>query len=228
MNAEQAQPLLARCVEPPAVVVYGDANGVGLPLEGYANGLRRRVLHNIVERFLHHPVYANRMLLGQILQVPRGRDVNGETGSFPNLARVPLDGGQKAEVVEHRRPQQQRHVAGHPHRVLHQMAGTLDLAVPQFQQRGGKRLADGVVQFARKGLPLSFLCFHEPRREFTKLGSSLRDRIDVAFGLPLEPENTPHAGAGQKHPESYRDGKHRNQPVPESRRTFPIASGRLL
>ena len=155
------------------------------------------------------------MLLGKAVGNPvHGYiDLNGRAPR--HLPRLPFERRPQAEVVEHRRPQQQGHVAHNPNAILSQVPDTGDVAlhlahggrrygraqIAEADEQRRQRLADFIVQLARNGGPLVLLRLHQPRGEFFQLAPRLFDFLVTRIRLPLQPQDPGHAQGSQKQPQ---------------------------
>ena len=107
------------------------------------------------------------------------------------IFRLPLQRRLQAQIVQQRRPQQHRNVAHRLDRLLGQQAGFLQTGFrggglrPQRekgardrQAQRGQRLADLVVQLARKAGAFVFLDLEQPGRQMLKIPPRLRDFLE--------------------------------------------------
>jgi tRNA A37 threonylcarbamoyltransferase TsaD len=129
----------------------------------------------VVQSLLHHAIDAGLQLFRQIVGHALGVHCDGHAGAFGDLARLPLQGGHQAQIVQHGGTQQQRHVAHHVDAALGELADGLHVAaqfgvagrdgsqIAQFHQQRAQRLADFVVQLAGDGAALLLLRLHQAR-----------------------------------------------------------------
>ena len=85
-------------VEAAAVIVDGDFQVIGGLLQFDGRPLRSGMPGAIGERFLDDAVNAHFVLFGEGLEGAIGLDGNRDTTSFGEVAGLPLEGGEEAEV----------------------------------------------------------------------------------------------------------------------------------
>ena len=222
-DAQQPHAALAACVESAAVVVDREPQAVRLLPHRNFHVLRAGVLPAVVQGFLHDAIDAGLVLFRKLFGNPIGRNLHPQATALGNLARLPFERRDQAEVVEHRRTQQQRHVAHHADGVLHLVFDPgrffrhgFQLAIADqrgeighLHQYSRQRLAHLVVQLARNRTPFLFLGLHQPRGERLQFLPRPRDLVQVRGRLVLQAEDAPHARSGQQQAQS--DGESQNQ-----------------
>ena len=157
----------------------------------------------VVQRFLNHAIDAGLVFVGKIVGIEFGRDAHVHRRALGGLAGLPFQGRNQPQIVQHRGPQQKRHIANHADRALHQALDGFHVAarlfvgadrqprrkIAQFHQHGRKRLAHFVVQFARERAALGLLRLNQARGEILELAAGLGDFLIAQAGLILQLQN---------------------------------------
>ena len=118
------------------------------------------------------------MLVREFFRNAGGQDFDAHAGAPGDFSGLPLQGRDQAEIVEHRRAQQERQVADHADGIFDQLLRLFGFVggggevfgadecgeVGHLDEHAGEGLADFVVQLAGDGLPLLLLNLHEPGR----------------------------------------------------------------
>ncbi len=81
----------------------------------------------VVQRLLDNPVDASLVFVGKIVGIEFRGYAHVHRRTLGNLARLPLQRGDQAQIVEHRRPQQQSHVTHNTDRVFDKALGAFDM-----------------------------------------------------------------------------------------------------
>ena len=214
LNAEQSHAFYVSGVEAAAVVLNGELERIALLLGADAYARRARVAGAIMQRFLDDAIDAGFVIVGQIVG-DIGGDADFHSAALGNFASLPLEGGDEAEIVEHGRTEQQRHIAHHANGVLDQAlhgfdaraivgAGEARGQIAELDQDAGERLADFIVQLARDGAALGFLRLDQASGQFGELAAGFGDFLKSIVGASFELENP--AGGEGGHADSEDDG----------------------
>jgi hypothetical protein len=185
-------------IKPHSIVANEQVQISVAPVQINGDGLRVRVLNNIVDGLLGD-TEAFRFDDGiQAAVQGIGVDICFDAGAFGLPLHVPTEGRFEAQIIEHRRPQFERQIA---HLVEHQFDGTERFlqALPGFLRtalfegiadihfRYGKILADFIVQLARQMPALGFLRFDKSMGKHLQSLAVLHERsfgassfVDVA------------------------------------------------
>src|SRR5260370_6501967 len=110
-HAQQAKAAHESRIETGAVILHGDVHLLAVLSNRYFDGPRIGVAHGIVHRLLHQTVDARAGLVGQAVDHVVGLDHHVQSRALAGFPRVPVQRRRQAEIVQHRRPQQQRQVA---------------------------------------------------------------------------------------------------------------------
>ena len=178
LNSQQSHPFFVTGIEALSIVSHRKQQPRRLLLHGNRHIARAGVLHAVVQRLLHHAVDAGLVLFGQVLGHVFGDHLHPHAAALRDLARLPFERRDQSQIVQHRRPQQQRHVAHHADGAFHQLLDLVRLhrrrlhiaradqcrKVRHLHQHAGERLSHFVVQFARDRAALLLLRLHQPRR----------------------------------------------------------------
>ena len=180
--------------------------------------VRIRMAGGIVDRLLYQAVDAGLVLVGEVVCPLVGSENDVESGALAGLARVPVEGGDESEIVEHGRTEEQGEVADFVDGFLGQAAYGVQV-IARFpdvdrasgalglHQDGGERLAHFVVQFAGEGAALVLLRPEELGRQLLQVGPGAEVLFESALQLALEAQRVADGQEGQEDAAAEGDGE---------------------
>ena len=169
-HAYQAQAADTAGVEAVAVVFDGQQNFRSFLADFDHHFVRLGVAGAVVERFLDDAIDAGLVGIGELAGVFIGGDFDAQSGAFGDFAGLPFERGNQAQIVQHRRAQEQAHIADDVDAGFGQALDGFDVAadfsgvrrdarggVAGFDQERGEGLAHLIVQFAGDAAALLLL-----------------------------------------------------------------------
>ena len=109
-HAEDAQTPRTLRIEAAPVVKDAQQNLPGFAADSHLDGVGLGVARAVVERLLHHSI-DTRLVFLRKLTGEFALQLHMHAGTLGCFAGLPIERGDQAEVIQHRRPKQQRHVA---------------------------------------------------------------------------------------------------------------------
>ena len=161
-------------VKPPAVVLNPNIHRVASVPKRDAGVPRLGVAGDVRQRLLHDPVHGRLDLLGQPWGLALVLEIHPDAGLPAVAVHKPQQRWQKAQVVQHCRPQGQRQLADSGHQLVHETLRLIEslwlplrVAMEHFQAQlyPGQGLAYLVVKFAGNVAPLLLLHVHNLPRQ---------------------------------------------------------------
>src|ERR1019366_8395551 len=100
-HAEKAHAAHGAFVKAAAIVLDGEDNTRALVPHVHLHITGAGMAGGVVGGFLHDAGDAGLVLIGEVVRNFVGGDTHAEPGAFADFARVPVERGEKAEIVEH-------------------------------------------------------------------------------------------------------------------------------
>ena len=113
LHAYQTEAADTPGVETVPVVFDRKQNLGSLLADFHHHAARLGVAGAVVERFLDYAINAGLVCIGQLAGIFIRGNFNAQAGAFGDFAGLPFEGGNQTQIVQHRRAQQQAHVADH-------------------------------------------------------------------------------------------------------------------
>ena len=182
--------------------------------------------HRIVHRLLHQPVNARAVFVRQAVDRIVGGDHHVQSRALAGFPRVPVQRRHQAEIVQHRRAQQQRQIAHLVHRLLRQPLDRIR-DVPGHRPACSAHSAPSVsIRIAERDCPISSCSSRaSARRSFSWARNSrvesscksARRRVQ----LPFQPENE-----ADRHQRQEQAAAERTRERPQKVTPYAVRRGR--
>ena len=213
VHPKETHAAVAAGIKADAVIFNGEEQAAILFLNEDADAGGVSVLDAIVESFLDHTIDAGAVIFGEVIGKLAVDDVDGEAGAFGDLAALPLESGNEAEVVEHGGAKEQGHVTDLVDAFLGEELDALEGGgdgrggqgsigeTLKINEQSGERLADLVVKFAGDGAALLFLSVDEALGEFLEFVLRAQGLLVFFASVALEMGKIKDGGSGEEQAE---------------------------